>query len=264
MLSRAAARARTEVVGGVMRSIMGAFRWGLDRSVSVGYGVVYDYIFDVFAPYGALQREVLACVEAAAPTGVPRREVRVLEAGCGPGNFSCILAEAGFSVLGMDPYVGLIDLAREKRRARRLANLAFQHGDLVNGNPFWEASFDQIVSIHTLYAHPAPHRLLREFHRALKPGGHAVIVNHTRRMGLAATLAEVKRREGRPAALKSLAWLLPNAVFEIGRHRVGPYYWDEATFAREMGLAGFTVREMRRTFLNGASLLVWARKDGGP
>jgi hypothetical protein len=91
-----------------------------------------------------------------------------------------------------------------------------------------------------------------------------VIVNHTRRMGLAATLAEVKRREGRPAALKSLAWLLPNAVFEIGRHRVGPYYWDEATFAREMGLAGFTVREMRRTFLNGASLLVWARKDGGP
>jgi SAM-dependent methyltransferase len=225
--------------------------------------MVYDYIFDRFAPYRALQREVLGCVEAGAPAGVARREVRVLEVGCGPGNFSCVLAEAGFSVLGMDPYVGLIDLAREKRRARRLANLAFQHGDLVNGSTFWEASFDQIVSIHTLYAHPAPYHLLREIHRALKPGGHAVIVNHTRRMGLAATFAEVKRRDGGLAALNSLVWLIPNALFEIGRQRVGPFYWDEETFTREMSKVGFSVVETRRTFLNGTSLLVWARKAVG-
>jgi SAM-dependent methyltransferase len=263
MLSRAEPKERTEAVGGVMRSVLSGIRWGLDRSVSVGYGVVYDYIFDRFAPYRALQREVLACVEAGAPTGVSRRELRVLEVGCGPGNFSCILAEAGFSVLGMDPYVGLIDLAREKRRARRLSNLAFQHGDLINGTTFWEAGFDQIVSIHTLYAHPEPHRLLREIHRALKPGGHFVLVNHTRRMGLAATFAEVQRREGGLAALKSLVWLVPNACFEVGRQRVGPYYWDETTFARQMGEAGFAVLEMRRTFLNGTSLLVWARKGAG-
>jgi SAM-dependent methyltransferase len=263
MLSKTASRGRTEGVNGVMRSVLNGIRWALDRSVSVGYGVVYDYIFDLFAPYRALQREVLACIESAAPAGVPRREVRVLEVGCGPGNFSCILAEAGFSVLGMDPYVGLIDLAREKRRARRLGNLAFQQGDLVNGHPVWESGFDQIVSIHTFYAHQAPHRLLREIHRALKPGGHAVIVNHTRRMALAPTFAEVKRREGGLPAVKSLVWLVPNALFEIGRQRVGPYYWDEDTFAREMRQAGFTVREMRRTFLNGTSLLVWARKDSG-
>ncbi len=249
--------------GGIVRSVLNAVQWVLDRTVSVAYGVVYDYIFERFGPYRALQGEVLTRVEASLSNGAPRAEVRVLEVGCGPGNFSCILAEAGFSVVGIDPYVGLIDLAREKRRALRLSHLAFQHGDLAGGGVLWDGSFDQVVSIHSLYAHPEPRRLLAEVFRVLKPGGHVVIVNHTRRMALGSTFAEVRRREGRPAAWQALLlWLLPNAIFEVARKPVGPHYWDEATFAQELRAAGFAVREMRSTFLNATSLLVWARKDG--
>jgi len=36
---------------------------------------------------------------------------------------------------------------------------------------------------------------------------------------------------------------------------------SEDEFGRNLGAAGFEVLEMRRTFLNGASLLVWARKN---
>jgi len=61
--------------------------------------------------------------------------------------------------------------ARGKRRARHLANLAFRQGELTRGNAFRDGAFDQVVSIHALYAHPAPERLLREAHRVLKPGG---------------------------------------------------------------------------------------------
>jgi ubiquinone/menaquinone biosynthesis C-methylase UbiE len=229
--------------------------------VSIGYGVVYDYIFDQFPPYQALRREVLARVESAVPEGTQRSDVRVLEVDCGPGTFSCILAEAGFPVVGIDPYNGLIDLAREKRRARRLSNLAFQHADVAHGNTFWEGTFDQVVSIHSLYAHPAPRRMLAEACRVLKPGGHLVLVNHTRRLGLVSTFREVARRDGLLAALGSLIWMVPNAVFESGRKRVGPHYWNEDTFGIELHAAGFTVLEMRRTFLSSASLLVWARKD---
>jgi ubiquinone/menaquinone biosynthesis C-methylase UbiE len=262
MLSRAETSERRGN-NGIVRSVLNALQWGLDRTLSVGYGVVYDYIFERFDPYRALQQEVLTRVEASLPNGAPRHDVRVLEVGCGPGNFSCILAEAGLSVLGIDPYVGLIDLAREKRRALRLTHLSFQHADLADGGVLWDGSFDQVVNIHSLYAHPSPRRLLEEVARVLKPGGHAVIVNHTRRLGLCSTFAEVRRREGRLAAWRAvLLWLMPNAIFEAARKPVGPHYWDEATFRRELGALGFTVREMRRTFLNSTSLLIWVRKDG--
>jgi SAM-dependent methyltransferase len=251
------------VATGAVRVLRHAVRWSLDRAVSVGYGVLYDIIFDRFAPYRALQEEVLACVRAGVGPGVEPRHVRVLEVGCGPGNFACLLAEAGFAVLGLDPYGGLIELAREKRRARHLSLLAFQQGDLTDGRHAWEAAFDQVVSIHTLYAHPAPQRLLAEMWRVLKPGGYLVLVNHTRRLGPAATFADVRRQAGGLAALHALLWLVPNALFEFGRQRVGPHYWDEARLRAALEAAGFAVLELRRTFLNATSLLAWARKPGG-
>jgi hypothetical protein len=95
----------------------------------------------------------------------------------------------------------------------------------------------------------------------LKPGGHAVFVNPTRQIGQWSTLREIARRDGLGAALHGALWVLPNSIFEAARQRVGPHYWDEDTFSGELRRAGFTVLEMRRTFLRGASLLVWARKS---
>ncbi|OLC12049.1 MAG: hypothetical protein AUH29_17605 [Candidatus Rokubacteria bacterium 13_1_40CM_69_27] len=246
----------------VLVPVVGGVEWGLDRMVTVGYGVVYDYIFERFEPYRALQQEVLGLLETLVPDGVPRRSFRVLELACGPGNFSCLLSAAGFSVVGMDPYGTLIELAREKRRAHRLGNLAFWHADLAEGKTLREGVFDAIVDVHSLYAHPAPHQKLGEAFRVLKSGGHAIFVNHTRRVGLCSTFAETRRREGWAAALGCLRWVVPNAVFEAARKPVGPHYWSEDQFASALRKAGFTVLEMRRTFLHGASLLAWARKDG--
>lgn len=248
-----------EVVG--MGSVLGGIQWGIDRMLSVGYGVVYDFIFERFKPYQTLQQEVLKLVEAGVPGAANRRDIRVLDIGCGPGNFTFTLAQAGFSVVGTDPYDALVELAREKRRAQHLSNLAFRHADLTRGDTFREGAFDQVVNIHSLYVHPAPHELLREVNRVLKPGGHAVFVNFTRRVWLWSTFREVRARDGLGAALQCLLWVLPNAIFEVTRKRVGPHYWQEEEFATHLREAGFTVLEMRRTFLGGASLLAWARKD---
>jgi ubiquinone/menaquinone biosynthesis C-methylase UbiE len=228
--------------------------------VSVGYGVVYDYIWESFPPYQALQQEVRALVERVVPEGVNRRDVRILELACGTGNFSVKLAQAGFSVVGLDRYGTLIDLAREKRQASRLGHLAFQQGDITSRNDFREDSFDQVVNIHSLYVHPDPERKLKEAYRVLKPGGHAVFVNHSRRVALGATVRELRAREGLGSAVRSLVWLLPNAVFEATRTRVGPTYWEETEFSDHVEAAGFRVVEMRRTFLCAASILVWAAK----
>ena len=119
-----------------MGSLRRPLQWTIDRMLSIGYGLVYDYIFEQFGPYQRLQGEVLELVEAAARATSPdRRAFQVLDVDCGPGNLTFVLAEAGFSVLGLEPYGALIELAREKRRARRLANLAFSQGDLAKVKP---------------------------------------------------------------------------------------------------------------------------------
>ena len=261
MQPSAPATAASGAAGFIMKAAVGAIRWWLDRMLSIGYGVVYDYVYPRFSHYQRLQAEVHELVAAAMPPAVERRDIRVLDVACGPGNFTCALAEAGFTVTGLDPYAALVEVAKEKRRARHLSNLAFRHGDLTRGNTFRDGSFDQVVSIHALYVHPTPERLLREAHRVLKPGGHAVFVNHTRQIGQWSTLREIGRRDGLGAALHGLLWVLPNSIFEAARQRVGPHYWDEETFSTQLRRTGFSVLEMRRTFLGGASLLVWARKS---
>lgn len=245
----------------VLNSVRAGVQSGWDRTLSVGYGVVYDFIFERFPAYQRLVAEILDLVIAATPAGVDRRHVRILDIGCGPGNVSLTLAEAGFSVLGVDPFGALVDLAREKRRAEHLAHLAFQQGDLARTGSAPGAPFDLVVNVHSLYAHPAPERLLEVAHRVLRPGGHAIFVNFSRRIPLWSTFGEVKRNAGLRSALGCLLWVLPNAIFEATRKRVGPHYWMPEEFSARLKAAGFTVMAMRPTFFNGASLLALARKD---
>jgi SAM-dependent methyltransferase len=246
-----------------MGSLQGGLQWTVDRMVSIAYGLVYDYIFEKFGPYQKLQAEVLELVETSAKAQSPdRRAFQVLDVDCGPGTLTFVLAEAGFTVLGLEPYGALVELAREKRRARRLANLAFSQGDLPSARTIRDGSVDQVVNVHSLYAHADPRAVLAHAFRVLKPGGHAIFVNHTRPVQLRATFGELRAREGVGAALSCLLlWLLPHTLFEASRRRIGPHYWDEAAFAAHLRAAGFTILETRRTFLNGASLLLWARKE---
>jgi ubiquinone/menaquinone biosynthesis C-methylase UbiE len=245
-----------------MGSLQGGFQWTVDRMLSIGYGLVYDYIFEQFGPYQQLQAEVLEMVETTAKeTSLDRRAFQVLDVDCGPGNLTFVLAEAGFSVLGLEPYGALVELAREKRRAKRLANLAFTQGDLAQSKTLRDASFDQVVNVHSLYAHADPQAVLAHAWRVLKPGGQAIFVNHTAPVRPRATFQELRAREGTGAAIRCLMlWLVPHWLFEATRRRIGPHYWSEATFAANLRAAGFTLIETRRTFLNGASLLVQAKK----
>jgi SAM-dependent methyltransferase len=260
MLSSSHVDDATPVASGAKFSLRAGFEWGLDRMVAVGYGVVYDYIFERFRPYQDLHQEVYRLIEASRPDGAERAETRILNVACGPGNFACALGAAGYSVVGLDRYLPLVELAREKQRAQGLGNVAFRHGDLAAGAALRKELFDYVVNIHSLYVHPDPTRLLHETWRVLKPGGHAILVNHTRHIGLGATFGGIRNREGLNAALGALVWLVPNAVFEFARKRTGPHYWGEDEFASRVVHAGFSLLDMRRTFLEQSSLLAWARK----
>jgi SAM-dependent methyltransferase len=260
MVPPAHAEQPTKPTGHLVTSALAPLRWSLDRVLAVGYGVLYDSIVERFAPCKALQGEVLALVEQSAPDPTTRRNLKLLDVGCGPGTFAVTVASAGFSVVGLDSYTGLLDLAREKRTAKRLPNLAFAHADLADDHDFGADVFDHVVSIHSLYLHESPEAVLRGAYHVLKPGGYAIFVNPTRRIRAWTEFRESWRAEGLGAALGRLLWLVPHGLFETMRKPVGPHYWPEAEFASRVSAAGFSVLATRRTFLDGASVLVWAQK----
>jgi 2-polyprenyl-3-methyl-5-hydroxy-6-metoxy-1,4-benzoquinol methylase len=93
----------------------------------------------------------------------------VLDVGCGDGNFAASLAEAGFSMHGIDPSVGGVSKARERYPAIRFAE-ASAYDNLLS--PFGRSEpFDAIVTIEVIEHLYSPRTLCRRVLESLKPGG---------------------------------------------------------------------------------------------
>lgn len=97
---------------------------------------------------------------------------RVLDIGCGTGVFALLLAHRGIDVIGVDPALASLDVARAKPGAERVRWI---HGDATGLPPLQ-------VDLATMTANAAqeiidPHawqRTLRGAYAALRPGGRLV------------------------------------------------------------------------------------------
>jgi len=94
---------------------------------------------------------------------------RVLDAACGEGFGSALLATVAGSVLGVDIDDAAVLHARQRYGAAR--NLAFDRADATALDRFADASFDLITSFETLEHVQAQERMLAGFARLLAPGG---------------------------------------------------------------------------------------------
>jgi 2-polyprenyl-3-methyl-5-hydroxy-6-metoxy-1,4-benzoquinol methylase len=231
-----------------------SLRAATERLVAVGYGLTYDAVVSGFPPYERLLEEVSELAGRSAPASVSSS---VLDVSCGTGTVAARLAALGYRVTGVDAVGHLVEVARD-RWGRRGLNVTFEHRDVATEPPRWEGAFDVVVSMHTLYWHPQPDALLSACRRALKPGGHAIVLTYGRPAHVLSTLRDVRSRRNTLEALRALRWLLPTAVFETLRH-VDRRYLSEADFRRAITGAGFEVLEVRETFLAGISRLAWAR-----
>lgn len=96
-------------------------------------------------------------------------EKRILDVGVGTGFLSIMLAEIGYSVVGVDLSEEMIKNARKKMDARGL-KVRLEVGD-AEALPFEDASFDGVVNRAVLWTLPNPKKALAEWKRVLKPGG---------------------------------------------------------------------------------------------
>lgn len=106
-----------------------------------------------------------------APSGVPRKQTKVLEVGCGAGNNIWCAAREGFSVTGIDASPIAISAARARfdREGLEAELLVSPFSPL----PFADNSFDLVIDRASLNCVSlADARLaVREIRRILKPGG---------------------------------------------------------------------------------------------
>ena len=215
------------------------------------YARAYPGIARRFPPYRKLRDEILAIV-ARHPPAAPDARVRVLDLALGPGELALALAAAGHEVVGIESSGAIRRVA--KHRTAASANIVIA-SDLREVAPF-----DVVLSLHALYADPVWKDRLRIALQALRPGGIAVLVNFAAPFPMWQTVRTVARRNGLRAAIASLVWLIPNALFDrLRRPRTTPY-WPQAVFEERVAGIGFEIVEVRRTFLNDASVLIVARR----
>ena len=98
---------------------------------------------------------------------IPERCDRVLEIGCGMGEFSRLLAQRARNVLAIDLSPQMIRLAREQ--SIRHPNIEFAVCDAMTFN-FGEQQFDCIATLTTIHHLPIQ-AVLHRIRAALKPGG---------------------------------------------------------------------------------------------
>jgi ubiquinone/menaquinone biosynthesis C-methylase UbiE len=102
---------------------------------------------------------------------------RGLDAGCGPGQFTILMAERlpSLEMWGIDLAPTMIELARgHAAESPAAARLHFEVADVAK-LPFPDAHFDAVLSSGSIKHWPDPVAGLRELHRVLVPGGRAFI-----------------------------------------------------------------------------------------
>ncbi|MGA9351313.1 MAG: methyltransferase domain-containing protein [Anaerolineae bacterium] len=131
---------------------------------------LHSYTWDDYLQLPETREDIQATV--AWLTSYRRRDnERVLDIGCGTGNYALALAEVGFDVVGIDFALGMLKKASTKAARLPQASVTFEQADFNRDLRFPAKSFDHVICIHALQCVASPPRFLREIRRVLKPDG---------------------------------------------------------------------------------------------
>lgn len=101
-----------------------------------------------------------------------KKEMRVLDAGCGPGSITMGFAElvSPGDVVGIDLNVRQLEYAKQHASEKNIKNISFIEGDIIS-LPFPDQSFDVVYTNAVLCHTKLPIHVITELKRVVKPGG---------------------------------------------------------------------------------------------
>lgn len=102
-----------------------------------------------------------------------RDREKVLDVGCGTGNYTIELAKRGADVIGIDSSEEMLAWARIKAQKANIET-SFHAADAMN-LPFPDSTFDMVISNGLLCFLQEPEKALIEMRRVLKPSGRMVV-----------------------------------------------------------------------------------------
>jgi len=110
------------------------------------------------------------------PEGRPGQGTQLIELGCGPGFYSCRLAErfSDMSVIGVDRSESQLRWARERAGALGLSNCRFRRINALELS-YADGEFDIVLASRLFTILPEQNRAVAEMYRVLKPGGRCFI-----------------------------------------------------------------------------------------
>jgi ubiquinone/menaquinone biosynthesis C-methylase UbiE len=103
----------------------------------------------------------------------PEKDMRILDIGCGTGNFSIKLAKMGLDVTGIDVSEKMLKVAENKAKEEGL-NINFINMD-AHDMIFEDNSFDAALSMAVIEFIDKPEKILNEIFRVVKKGGKILI-----------------------------------------------------------------------------------------
>lgn len=144
---------------------------------------------------------------------------KVLEIGCGAGEFSFYLAKTGAKIIGIEITSEIVKLAKKEVKAK---NISFQQGD-IHHLPFAPSSFDSVVGNSILHHLNLP-VALSEIRRVLKKDGKIIFFEPNllnphvflqRKIGFFRRISRVS-----PDETAFSRWFLKNCLEKAGFKRV--------------------------------------------
>lgn len=138
----------------------------------------YNQLADAYGRNRKLHPLVL---ERLIALGALNAESRVLEIGCGTGNYvRAIAAETGAACTGVDPSREMLRIARERADHPESGQvpLTFTEGS-AEAMPLSDQAFDLAFSVDVIHHVQRRNQAARELYRVLKPGGFGVIVTES-------------------------------------------------------------------------------------